>query len=651
MKQPDSRRNAALRAAVAAVVMAAGGGLSLSARPSASDRWYLLSIGGQTVGYLREALSPSAGGAAPLRVTSTEMRIVLNRLGSKVEMESRSEFREDASGRIVAFSAATKLSSQEVRSEGTVEGSSIRLKTTAGASSQERTLEFTGDLLGPEGIREATRKRLLKAGDKLEFQTFSPELNQVLHGERTVVGRETIEAGGARVDTLKIEEVLAGIPFKRTAWLDPEGDELRTSEPSPFGDVVGVAADRAACLAAASGGTLPEDSYERTLVRSNVRLPRAREIDSVTMRLRRRERLENPGWPEFPGPGQTVLSKTATELILRVDRPALPRKGQAQSWGPEDIEANPYLDAKDPLIRATAQKVAGAEGGTLERAVRLKTWVSRNMTFDLGIVSPPAAEVIRNRRGTCVGYAMLLTALARAAGIPARFLMGYVYLNGIWGGHAWTEVLADGAWVPLDAAVNGPGIADAARLHVVEADLRNGLSDALLAAQLLFGNLSIDIVEYRLDGKTLVVPAGQKLYETAGDVYRNRGLGLSVEKPADFAFGSMDQTWPDDTLVTMTGPGGRVVGIRQSNLDPSSTPAERAYAVLEKAVGRGVRKDMKIDRRAAFSITGTTNAGAAVANGTDLWVVIARGRDAAVLLDRTLKTFRLDGPVPPVRRD
>jgi transglutaminase-like putative cysteine protease len=64
----------------------------------------------------------------------------------------------------------------------------------------------------------------------------------------------------------------------------------------------------------------------------------------------------------------------------------------------------------------------------------------------------PASEVVRNRRGTCFGYAVLLASLARAAGIPSRFRMGFAYTHGVWGDHAWVEMLVGKQWVPMDAA-------------------------------------------------------------------------------------------------------------------------------------------------------------------------------------------------------
>ena len=59
-------------------------------------------------------------------------------------------------------------------------------------------------------------------------------------------------------------------------------------------------------------------------------------------------------------------------------------------------------------------------------------------------------------------------------GIPSRVAMGYAYLNGMFGGHAWTEVLAGERWIPLDAALTSDGVADAARFAFTWSSLENG---------------------------------------------------------------------------------------------------------------------------------------------------------------------------------
>jgi hypothetical protein len=63
-------------------------------------------------------------------------------------------------------------------------------------------------------------------------------------------------------------------------------------------------------------------------------------------------------------------------------------------------------------------------------------------------------------RGNCTDFHSLFIGLARAAGIPARFVMGFPLPvgqseGGITGYHCWAEFYDEGlGWVPLDASVN-----------------------------------------------------------------------------------------------------------------------------------------------------------------------------------------------------
>jgi transglutaminase-like putative cysteine protease len=61
---------------------------------------------------------------------------------------------------------------------------------------------------------------------------------------------------------------------------------------------------------------------------------------------------------------------------------------------------------------------------------------------------------------------VLLTALARAAGIPARVVAGAMYLDGGFYYHAWTELWL-GRWVSADAVFRQLP-ADATHVKLVE---------------------------------------------------------------------------------------------------------------------------------------------------------------------------------------
>jgi hypothetical protein len=68
-----------------------------------------------------------------------------------------------------------------------------------------------------------------------------------------------------------------------------------------------------------------------------------------------------------------------------------------------------------------------------------------------------ASEVAVHREGNCKQFAVLTVALARAAGIPARVVLGLLLVRSgsTYGafGHAWAELQIEGRWVVADAAL------------------------------------------------------------------------------------------------------------------------------------------------------------------------------------------------------
>ncbi|MEP1554771.1 MAG: transglutaminase-like domain-containing protein [Paraglaciecola sp.] len=70
-----------------------------------------------------------------------------------------------------------------------------------------------------------------------------------------------------------------------------------------------------------------------------------------------------------------------------------------------------------------------------------------------------ASVVAKQASGDCTEFAVLVTALARGLGLPARLIMGTVIIeqeNNVSSyGHAWAEVYSDDKWHLVDAALYG----------------------------------------------------------------------------------------------------------------------------------------------------------------------------------------------------
>ena len=108
------------------------------------------------------------------------------------------------------------------------------------------------------------------------------------------------------------------------------------------------------------------------------------------------------------------------------------------------------------LVRGT---VESARGGELARAHRFSEVISEAIAYAPGATHAhtTAAEAVELGQGVCQDHAQALIAMARAAGLPARYASGYL-LAGEGAGesdasHAWAEIHITGlGWVGFDPA-------------------------------------------------------------------------------------------------------------------------------------------------------------------------------------------------------
>jgi transglutaminase-like putative cysteine protease len=130
-----------------------------------------------------------------------------------------------------------------------------------------------------------------------------------------------------------------------------------------------------------------------------------------------------------------------------------------------------FINCDDPRVKELARRAVGEETDPWRKARRLERWVKQNMRPDNAVPMGPAGEVARQLRGDCRQYALLMTALCRAEGIPARTALGLLYVEKgrrpLMGFHMWTEVWIDGQWLGLDGTLGQGGVSAA---HVKIAD-------------------------------------------------------------------------------------------------------------------------------------------------------------------------------------
>ncbi|MDI6698822.1 MAG: transglutaminase-like domain-containing protein [Candidatus Saccharicenans sp.] len=621
----------------------AGPGLSatMSSGPKEADqRWFKVNLESETIGYIKETGSRVQQSGRWRWRSVSESKITINRLGQKIEMTLRAEYLEREDGRLEKIITDQVLSSSRVRTEIQVLENKFEIKTMTDKQTFRRELPYDGQLLGPMGIGLLSAESLNSPGDKIEYRTILPELGRVVSGERELVGEEEVECGRNKIRARKIIEKISPLVTSREVWLDADGNEIKAVEPSPFGQLITCLSSEQEVMEAMAASTGREQFFFSSLIKADVRLPQARRLERLVVRLTHKK--PELGWPELENEYQKILEKNNGSLAVELSRVIIkgggPGKLQAAELKPY-LEASSYLDFNDPEIKKAAAQAIGREKDAAPRALKLRDWVSENLTFDPGFVFAPASEVLRDKKATCAGYAALLAALLRASGIPSSYLVGLAYVNGVWGGHAWVEAWLDGQWVPLDAALPSPGPADAARLAIARSSLKDGLTESLLAAQRFFGYVTVEVLEFNLGQRTIQVPAGQPLYEIKNGKYWNNGLQIGLRAPDGFNFSEVDRTWPDKTLLALSGPDGPTVRILQESWFPADKPEQHLWKRLGQEVREGRPAYLTVWGKRHPALVSGEVAAAAVKNGVDLFIVIARGANSEKLLIQVLNNL------------
>lgn len=117
------------------------------------------------------------------------------------------------------------------------------------------------------------------------------------------------------------------------------------------------------------------------------------------------------------------------------------------------------LSAPDDAIRALGESArAASDGSPLDLAHRLMDAVRDAVDYRIGEThaATTAAEALAHGYGVCQDHTHVFISAARLAGLPARYVSGYLWVEGdteYEASHAWAEAyIEDLGWVGFDVA-------------------------------------------------------------------------------------------------------------------------------------------------------------------------------------------------------
>jgi len=403
----------------------------------------------------------------------------------------------DSSFALRSFSFSLDPGTGAITVSGVLDGTTLTLEveTPAGKRSETRVLDEPPSLLLNLPRRLAAEG--LEAGRRVRLDIFDPATMRNTPADIEIKDREVVRIGGRPVPAFRVQMKMSGIVA--TAWITDVGEVIR--EESPLGLIV-IKESRERATTLALPGDVEVDMLEASAIapKTDRRIDDPRAVERLRVRITGAE-LTGDG---LQGAGQTHEG----DELLMVDARTL-------SPGPADPDAARYLapemfiESDDPAIQAEA--LIGAAGATDRRtqAERLVRYVNSIIEKKPTVSLPSASEVLRTRVGDCNEHTVLLVAMARSLGIPARIAVGLVHLHGAFYYHAWPELYIEedsrrGLWLPVDPTLN-QFPADATHIRLA----RGGLEQQAVVAGFI-GRAQIEILDLEVSEEATPILVGRE---------------------------------------------------------------------------------------------------------------------------------------------
>lgn len=347
---------------------------------------------------------------------------------------------------------------------------------TAGETRKERFPLREPIYLTPN-IRPAVVSLGLEPGKRHRFPLFNPATMSTEDAFVTVEAKETIKVGDAEQTVYKLKESFQGM--ESTSWITHEGETIK--EESPLGYSL-LKETRTEALKLDKRGPAVDIIALVKIPSSPISNPNSVKLLKARLSGALLDGFELAGGRQsFKDGIIEIWSETGimSYTIPYAGKDRLP-----------DLQATMLVQSDDRNIREQAAKIIGNEKDAREAARKLNTWVYNAISKQPVVSIPSAVEVLKQKVGDCNEHTTLYTALARAAGIPARMAAGIVYMKNGFYYHAWPEVWL-GEWMAVDPTFD-QFPADATHIRFITGDLAKQAEILKLV-----GKLKVDVLEYK----------------------------------------------------------------------------------------------------------------------------------------------------------
>ena len=450
------------------------------------DRWMRIVYRGRPAGYSRTRIETDETSTRERHRMLNETQLNLRLMGMTERIAVSVDAAVDVAYRLQMFSLQAHSHYNHTRITGRrAQGTQFRVDVETGGSRRSSLVTIPDDaVLYHPGMDLAVAR--MRPGEKRTFKSVEPLTLRPSIVTLEALPRETIRFGGADTNVAVIALDYLGARVR--SWIGGDGVLLR--QETLFKDLVAEACSPAEAMRAAASTAGTDDLIREMAIRVPIPLRNPEHYRLLRYRIRGLTAAANA----LRGPRQVVEEQSGGQTTLTVRSQRLPADGALPSPLPDTFKpwlaSSAFIQADHPDIVKLARQITEKAAGPVARALAIQNWVFQHIDKKAAPGIPSAIEVLRTRAGDCNEHTYLTVALARAAGLPAKVIIGLVYSEALGGFayHAWPSIYV-GEWLETDPTL-GQRTVDATHIGLIEGEFENqiGLAE-------MIGTLGLTVLE------------------------------------------------------------------------------------------------------------------------------------------------------------
>ena len=393
-------------------------------------------------------------------ILTSETTLAMKVLGQKREIESRTEARLDKNFVLLSFDFQMDSGGTRFQASGKVEGTTIILELDTGGYKDRMEIPLKNPPLLPVSVKPLFLRHIRAPGETVAMNYFDPTTFKEEQIIIEYIGREKLTVMGEEVETIHLRQHVHGMELD--SWVNELGEVYREQMPMNLISVRSTEEEAKWGIADSTriNKNLADITETTAVTLAEGTLPNLKQKNSISYHFSgiSRQGLDLIGFRQS-------LKNHSEGFILTIKKESLIFKKDPDEKNfviPKEIAQyllpEPFIQSDAEKIKAQTIKLLGENPPkNLDTLKSLTRWVDIHVKNKVSVGIPTALTVLEDGTGDCNEHAVLLTALLRASGIPARMVVGLVELDGKFLYHAWVEAWI-GEWFSCDPTQNAVGV-------------------------------------------------------------------------------------------------------------------------------------------------------------------------------------------------